>query len=585
MSRLSVFLAASFSLLLCSFAFAQNSAEGTATRPGSATRTAAPGMPTPATGAPQTGTARIRGRVVVAQTGAPLRRAQVSLNSSTPQAPMARAVMTDAEGRFEFAQLPAGRYSVAVSKTGYVGLRYGQRRPTDSATTLTLADGERLDSVDFALPRGGVIVARITDEGGEPLPGAQVQVQRYQYGPDGQRRLNNVFVGNIGQMNATDDRGEVRLYGLAPGEYVVSASYRNLTIDNNPNLASVDGFAPTFHPGTTNPADAQLVTITLGEEVQVDFPLSSARLSRVSGSVVNSQGRPAAGSFVQVVTYQGSGMFSSGGGQVTPDGTFTINGVAPGEYSLEVRPNFRPGASEVAEFGSASIVVAGADITGVRIVTGGGATISGRVVFEGFTPTRNPQSQWRVIASATDPSRPYQGGIGVDPRTNGTIDAAGNFQLSGVSGRVLFTVIGPVGIVTKSVVVDGQDVTDDPIEFTGKQSIGGVVIRVTDKLTQISGRVSDDRGVRPRECTVVFQSAEEREPIIAARWLRTVRCDSSGAFQTRGMRPGRYVVTAVGSLEPSRQFEPDIQRELRRAGQSFVVREGETMSLDLKLTP
>jgi protocatechuate 3,4-dioxygenase beta subunit len=496
---------------------------------------------------------------------------------------------TDADGRFEFTQLVAGRYSVAATKTGYLSLQYGQRRPTDAITTLTLADGERRDDVNVALPRGGVIVARITDDLGEPLPGAQVQVQRYLYGPDGQRRLNTVFVGTPGPGSATDDRGEVRLYGLPPAEYVVSASVRNPAIDANPNAATSDGFAPTFHPGTLNPSEAQLVTVALGEEVTIEFAMSSARLARVSGTVVDSQGRPAAGSFVNIVTRQGNGTFSSGGNQVTPDGTFTLNGVAPGEYSLEVMTRPQPGKSERMEFGTTQITVAGTELTGVRIVTGQGATLSGRVVFDGNGTRPKPpqgaqgQGQQRIFPSPVDPSSRLVGPFGDDPRTNGTIDETGRFQLTGVSGRIFLAATVP-GWTIKSIALDGEDVTDNTIDLTGKQSVTGVVIRMTDRVAQISGKVSDDRGQPARECTVVFQTAEEREPVVAARLLRTVRCESSGSFTMRGIRPGRYVVTAVTSIEQGRQFEPEYQRDLRRAAQSLVIREGETTTLDLKLT-
>jgi hypothetical protein len=136
----------------------------------------------------------------------------------------------------------------------------------------------------------------------------------------------------------------------------------------------------------------------------------------------------------------------------------------------------------------------------------------------------------------------------------------------------------------KSISLDGEDVTDEPIDFTGKPSVTGLVIRLTDKLTQISGKVSDARGQDTRECTVVFQTAEEHEPVVASRLLRMVRCDAKGSFQTRGMRPGRYVVTVVTSIEQGQQFEPEFQKQLRSAGRSFAIREGETMTLDLKLT-
>jgi len=174
-------------------------------------------------------------------------------------------------------------------------------------------------------------------------------------------------------------------------------------------------------------------------------------------------------------------------------------------------------------------------------------------------------------------------GIGTDARNNGTVDENGNFQLAGLSGRV-FLLVSAAGRVIKSISLDGEDVTDEPLELTGKQSVAGLFIRLTDKLTQISGKVGHSRGQPLRECTVIFQSAEAREPIIASRLLRTVRCDSKGSFQTRGMRRGQYVVTAVTSIEQGRRFEPEHQGELRRAGQSFTIREGETLALDLKLT-
>jgi len=583
MSRLSILLTVPFSLLLCSLAFSQTSTGGTPVRPGAATTAPLPGMPGGAQA--QAGTARLRGRVVAAQTGAPLRRAQVSLGSPASPTPTPRTASTDSDGRFEFTQLPPGRYSVIVNKTGYVALQYGQKRPTDPMTMVTLADGERRDDVNFALPRGGVIAVRITDDYGDPLPGAQVQVQRYQYGPDGQRRLNIVFgSGSVGP-STTDDRGEARLYGLAAGDYVVSAMLRSPGVGPDPNAPNTDGFAATFHPGTINPNDAATVTVSLGEETSIEFAMSSARLARVSGTVVDSRGRPASGSFVLVVNRQGNGMFSVGGNQVAPDGTFTLNGIAPGDYSLEVRTNLVPGvAADGVEFGSTPITVAGAEITGLRIVTGKGATITGRVIFEGTAPRQNASQPLRVFPNPADPSRSTMvATVFNDPRTNGTVDENGNFQLAGLSGRV-FLIVSAAGFVVKSITLDGEDITDEPLDLTGKQSIAGLAIRVTDKLTQISGQVSDSRGQRPRECTVVFQSAEAREPVVAARLLRTVRCDSMGSFQMRGMRPGRYVVTAIMSIEQGRQFEPEFQEQLRRASESLTIREGEMLTLDLKLS-
>src|SRR5204863_848426 len=62
------------------------------------------------------GTARIRGRVVAADTGAPLRNARVAI---APDADSSSPAFTDDQGRFTFAGLPAGFYTLTATKSGY----------------------------------------------------------------------------------------------------------------------------------------------------------------------------------------------------------------------------------------------------------------------------------------------------------------------------------------------------------------------------------------------------------------------------------------------------------------------------------
>src|SRR5262245_40699782 len=99
-----------------------------------ATLAAAAQAPTAATG-----NRRIRGRVVRADTGAPLRGAQVLLEG---QPPLIRRATTDDEGRYELTDLPAGRFVLQASQGGYVTLSYGQRRPLEAGRPLVLGEAQ-----------------------------------------------------------------------------------------------------------------------------------------------------------------------------------------------------------------------------------------------------------------------------------------------------------------------------------------------------------------------------------------------------------------------------------------------------------
>ena len=159
------------------------------------------------------GTSVLRGQIMAADTGAAIRRAQVRVNS--PDARESRVATTDQQGRFEIKQLPAGRYTITASKGGFVALQYGQRRPSESGTPIELGDGQTIDKIAIALPRGSVLGGRITDEFGEPVANASVSAWRYGF-VGGARRM---MPAGQNSRDTTDDQGQFRLFGWPPGDY------------------------------------------------------------------------------------------------------------------------------------------------------------------------------------------------------------------------------------------------------------------------------------------------------------------------------------------------------------------------------
>src|SRR5262249_32320697 len=166
---------------------------------------------------PRPGTGTIRGRVVRADTGEPLRRVQIHTDewsAKDQSGPM--STLTDAQGRYELSQLPAGTYHLKASRGGYVEVEYGQRRPFERGRPLELAEGAVLENINFAMPLGGVVTGRVVDEMGEAVAQASVALARRRY-VDGERQL----VSQNG--SSADDRGEFRIFGVPPGEYVLVA--------------------------------------------------------------------------------------------------------------------------------------------------------------------------------------------------------------------------------------------------------------------------------------------------------------------------------------------------------------------------
>src|SRR4030095_10977775 len=121
----------------------------------------------PAADVEKPGTATLRGHVLAADTGRPLRRAQVRIFAAEIREN--RVATKDDDGGYEFKEVKAGRYTINATKGSYISLSYGQTRPLEAGTPLEIKDGPNVERVDFSLPRGAVITGRIFDEFGEPL--------------------------------------------------------------------------------------------------------------------------------------------------------------------------------------------------------------------------------------------------------------------------------------------------------------------------------------------------------------------------------------------------------------------------------
>ena len=537
---------------------------------------------------PATGTSRITGRVVSAETGAPIRRAQIRITSR--DARTNRDVTTDSDGRFEFLTLPAGRYQLYVTKAGYVSLEYGQARPFEAGKPLDIAEGQSLEKIDFSLPRGSAITGRVTDEFGDPITDVQVQAMRYQFS-NGERQLVSA-----GRVATTDDLGQYRIFGLMPGDYVVRASLRtnpNATL-TGPNAAEGPlGYPGTYYPGVADAAQAQTVTVSLGQELNsVAFSLVPARLSRISGTVMSSEGRPLGGAIV-ALRAAGSGGAAmrpniGGGNQVRPDGTFRLTSVPPGEYVLDVqqRPQDLQSLQSLnlgqLEFASMPLSVAG-DIDGLTVMTTPGVTLTGRVVFEGQN-AQKASARGIQVSTAGQSGLPPLMAMAGRALGIGRVNNDGTFELRGLAGPQLIRAGGlPTGWAVKNISLDGTDVTDAPFDFKPGVRFTGLVVTLTDRLTEITGGVRDARGQPVSDYVLVVFPEDAKLWGAQSRYVTTTRPNQNGAFNIKGLPPARYLAAVVPSLENGRQNDVTLLAQLRARALSFTLAEGQVVNLSLEM--
>ncbi len=582
-------------------------------------------------------TASISGTVTVAGSGQPARKARVSLSGAGLRS--GRTTSADDAGRFVFAALPAGRYSVRVSKPGHVNVSYGQRRPDGPGTPIQVNEGQRID-IQLQLPRGGVITGTVLDEHGEAIPGTPVRALRYAM-QSGQRTLQQAGNGS------TDDRGVYRIYGLQPGDYAIAATPRNTT--NFPQIEAlqaevaalrgrmeaapvnaaaarmraervavlesmmptddaVAGYAPVYYPGTTAPAMAATVTVGVGEEkTGVDFSLQLVPIARVDGVVVSTSGEAAQNIQVTLMNL-GDALPGVGSGSARPDeaGRFSIPNVAPGRYLLVARGTIgapgrgargrgqlaqlagrgpgaagRAGADAVRLWAMTEVSVDGQNVSNLVLTLQPGITITGRLVFEGTAAVPSDLSQVRVTAQPADPSGAVRALAAPAP---GIVDSNGRFTINSVvPGRYRITAAGGLqGWTLASSTISGQDTLDFPIEVK-TQPIGGAILTLTDRRTEISGTIVNEQGQPAPDYTVVLYPSDREYWTPASRRISTQRPGTDGRFTFRNLPPGDYRIAPVLDPEPGAWYDPTFLDQLENTALRVPLGAGEQKVQNLRI--
>lgn len=538
-----------------------------------------PAAPAPPPRPDATGTGRIAGTVIDAVSGKPIKAAQLLLLPAPGQGErLTNWARTDAQGRFEYRSLQAQRYTLGFRAPGFVNLEFGQKRPGETGTQIQLRDGEDFRA-DMKLSRASALEGTLLDEFGEPAPGVLVQVAQRQYAA-GRHRL--MPVGARITTAPSDDRGRYRISNLAPGDYYVAALSGVYTEANE-----VGGFAPTYHPGTADSGGAAPVTVAFGVDTAgITFALVPANTFSVSGTMVDAEGKPVSGRgslWLATPDRLNRADFNLARAVTAADGTFVLRNVPQGTYTMQgfapPPPDYRgPGNLGAMAFGWAPLTVGDADLDGIVLKATAGTTLRGQIVFDDTKVALPTPDQVRV---STIPVEFDSAPVGGGPSPSVTREDW-TFEVTRQSGlRRVFAGASSPNWALKKITLNGIDVTDTPVDLRSKD-VEGLEVTLTSKVSRIAGAVSDDKGPVADYAVIIFAS-DPTKWMDRSRFITMARPTQQGRFSMNGLPPEDYLAVALPSVAGTEYMDPELLQQLRPLATRFVLQEGESKTLELKL--
>lgn len=565
---------------------------------------------------PAPATAFIMGTVVIAGTGQPADGVRLTLSGNELRG--TRSALTDDSGNFAFLALPPGTYTLRATKTGYVSGTFGQRQPGRPGTPIVLAAGQQLKNVSLEVARGGVIAGTLYNEKNRPAVSIAVRVLQWNW-QSGQRVLTSAGTAT------SDDRGMYRVFGLAPGEYLVNANPKNNSGLASADLAAIErtitvptaqddavsGYAAVYYPGTPLPGAAQTVKVGVSQEqLGIDFQLRRVPLSRVTGTVMVPSGVTASNVQIRLVDASspvpGLRQFSARPG---PQGAFTFTSVPPGQYRVTAsvtmpvsRPQMPPGVTmdpaqlqremevQMASSGGGRRLWASADATvdggytpNVSLSLQEGMTITGSLSFNGPAPVPAQLTRVRLTLAPHGQAMSLSGVSTVAVTANA--DANGRFTFVGVSpGQYRVRASGAAGWTVKSVMADGRDTLDFWLEVTPGGNVSNVVVEFGDRTTELRGTLQSQAGQPTAEYTVIVFPSDNRYWVPLARRVRSARPSTDGQFSFSGLPPGDYRLAAVTDVEPGAWYDPALLQQLQPVSVAVRLVDGQPVVQDLRVS-
>lgn len=507
-------------------------------------------------------TAEISGRVTDARTGQAVRDARIILRDlENHEAP---GTVTGPDGQFLLKDVQPGRYRLWADRSGFVRGEYGARAANRPGTILSVAAGGSLPDINIRLTPVGAIGGRVVSEHGEPLQG--VEIYCLQRGHSGARPQLTVMAGE-----STDDLGEFRVHGLAPGRYLLAALYRpeRRRVPERDSSAG-ETYVTTYYPGTSEPGEAQPVEVGPGAEVRgVEFSPVRRPAVLVSGRARALSNYRCTKPNVMLAPADSAGLLSTTAVAVNDaEGNFEISGVAMGPYTVFAQCN--DGTRRYSAM--ARVDVGPGGMRDVDLLLGPGVDIAGRVRFDG--------------RRAADLARVR---IHLDPResplnvADARVNADGAFTVRGVGSDVYTVLVTglPDEFYIKAITSDGSDVMKGGLSVSQTAAAQQLEV-VLGQGSAVEGSVLDDQQNLCWGAVVLIPAPERRgEPY----GYRSTTTDNFGRFALRGIGPGQYTLLAWEDIEGVAYRDPAFLARFEQSGERVQLGENDKKMVQVRVIP
>jgi protocatechuate 3,4-dioxygenase beta subunit len=397
-------------------------------------------------------------------------------------------VRTDVAGTFRVEGLSDGSYRAALAEDGY--------RPVKSETQKVRA-GQEAGGIELVADEGLGIDGRVLTEAGAPVPGAQLTAGR----APGMFDMTQAVDQALRREARSDEEGRFRIAGLEPGSLRVEARAEGMLTATVTAAAGATDVLLQLQPTVSL---SGIVVSTRDSE-----PVSDFRIALLPAGGAFNFADPAAWE-ERFAGTRGNEVFKD-----RADGTFTITGVRPGDYDLQV---------QAAGFGRVELKALEIPKTGRRgqvVMLPPEARAVGRVVAAATgLPVDNAQVS---ITTSGMMEMMMDGMLGNAPRAS--TDADGRFTLGKLGP-------GPLALTVKHNAYRELGLPERILAAGEQLELGEIRLSAG---SAVYGKVEDEHGRPVSGVTVLVSNA-------TGTTMKRAPSGADGSYRVQGLPPGTFNV-------------------------------------------